>query len=1374
MQSDLSAGPSVARREMSKPSSNTQARGRNRGYSLRRTLFHKSTTDVKDVPESLIELGEIQPTGTISFSPDDAAKKSFDATIDEVQLPYDDNPEHLPVGGLVRRQTRRGRLYEAVGNGQGARSVIQQTYTKARKFILRISDLPPSKDGRHIEVDATRKTPLMDERTGRPHIDNMIRSSRYNAYNFLPRQLFAQFSRVANFYFLCVSILQMIPGLSTTGTYTTILPLLFFVSISMAKEGYDDFRRHRLDKEENNRETMILHAYKATQMDTMNETGSGLGPIHWASTKWKNVHVGDIIKLNRDEAAPADLIVLHNKGENGVAYIETMALDGETNLKSKQASKAVSECCDSVEKLATARPHVVVEDPNLDLYNFEGRVTVAGEVAPLTSLEVIYRGSILRNTPELVGLVIYSGEECKIRMNASKNARIKAPSLQAVVNKIVVCICVFVILLAVLLSVGYEIWDKHTGNQAWYLRGEHVPYATIIVSFIIMFNTMIPLSLYVSMEIIKVFQMLLLNDIDMYDEHSDTPLEARTSTINEELGQISHIFTDKTGTLTDNQMKFRKLSVAGTAWLHDTDLQAKGLTAAFDGHLDSEKGHTCQDRAMQEDFKGLPGKSRRSDLSAYVPPTRAPAGMPNEEGRPNWKSTARPGKAQPEMHTHEMIRYMQRKPNTIFAKKVRFLLLSIALCHSCLPETRSDGSIGFQAASPDELALVQAAQELGYLVVDRRSGILSIQTLLGDSSAVATTERYEILDVIEFSSKRKRMSVVVRFPDERICIISKGADSVLMQLLRLATLAKQKNIEIEARANRRKSMEAHEAIARKSEAFERRPSHLASQSRPSIGRTSISLSRTEPLRDQLDSWLSERERDVDSINADDASMYYEPRPSGQFSRQSIATLEARSSMQQDVDFDLVEEALVIDEPTVIERCFQHINDFATEGLRTLLYGYRFIDTKEYAGWKQIYSNAATSLVDRQARIEAAGELIERDFELAGATAIEDKLQKGVPETIDKLRRANIKMWMLTGDKRETAINIGHSCRLIKDYSSVIVLDQSREQLEKSIFEAVTDIQCGSVAHSVVVVDGQTLSLIESDEQLNKEFFDLAIMTDSVICCRASPSQKAGLVKAIRHKVKHSITLAIGDGANDIAMIQEAHVGIGITGQEGLQAARTSDYSIAQFRFLSKLLLVHGRWNYVRTCKYIAATLWKEMMFYLVQAMYQHFCGYTGTSLYGSSFPPSPHPPSSTLTTPRELVTLHVQHPLHLAPRNLPRHLRARPLPLHPPRRPRTLLQRPILLRLQLPHLPLLDPPRRRRSLHNILHNVRPLRPSPHRNAHRRLHPRRPVLHGRRRRHSHEAATPRNAHHQRRQRCGVRPQHRRLGPLESHNGANLQS
>jgi phospholipid-translocating ATPase len=411
-------------------------------------------------------------------------------------------------------------------------------------------------------------------------------------------------------------------------------------------------------------------------------------------------------------------------------------------------------------------------------------------------------------------------------------------------------------------------------------------------------------------------------------------------------------------------------------------------------------------------------------------------------------------------------------------------------------------------------------------------------------------------------------------PNGRICVLCKGADSVIIKKLRLAGLATQKLVEIHEQSLRRKSMDAQEALRRKSSigsgsliSMPRTSNPLA---RRSMTRSRSSVGRLEPIRDDLDNWLNLREHDFANS----------PRTSSQYRRQMPSR---RVSMQ--AESDMIDDGAASDESLVIERCLQHVNEFATEGLRTLMYGYRYLSEEEYTGWKNIFHDATTSLTNRTELIEKAGDMIEQQLELGGATAIEDKLQDGVPETIDRLRRANIKMWMLTGDKRETAINIGHSCRLIKDYSSVTVLDSEVGDVERNIATAIVDINRGGVAHSVVVIDGQTLAHLQADETLLALFLDLAILTDSVVCCRASPSQKALLVHEVRMRLKKGVTLAIGDGANDIAMIQEAHVGIGITGKEGLQAARTSDYSIAQFRFLTKLLLVHGRWNYIRTCKY---------------------------------------------------------------------------------------------------------------------------------------------------------------------------------------------
>ncbi|KAL0943638.1 p-type ATPase [Colletotrichum truncatum] len=1079
--------------------------------------------------------------------------------------------------------------------------------------LLRQKPLPPSADGRHIPLDTSRRRSdaLIDERTKKPYISNFIRSSRYTIWSFLPKQLLFQFSKMGNFYFLVVGTVQAIPGLSTTGSYTTIAPLAVFVSLSMAKEGYDDYRRYLLARTENlsrawvlgersKKATARMRRHKAADAEMPSE---GPSPEGWTEVEWQDIKVGDIIRLQRDDDVPADMVLLSASGPNSTAYIETMALDGETNLKAKRASPLLAKRCSTVEGINSCEAVIVSEDPNLDLYRYDGRVTVDEETLPLSLDNVIYRGSTVRNTNEAIGIVINSGEECKIRMNAHKHVRTKAPAMQRVLNSIVIWLIFVLLGLSSGLTLGYSLWQDPTESDSWYLHGESISLRKVFIAFILMFNTLIPLSLYISLEIIKIIQFYMMGDVEMYDPVSNTPMVANTTTILEDLGQVNYVFSDKTGTLTENVMRFRKMSVGGTAWLHDMDIerdeQAKQKLINMARKKRKGKG---KDKHRE---KATMNDNTEDHLSHHFPAQGRPSVSSYARGR----STSRAPHSDPELKTEDLLLYLRRKPDTAFSKKAKQFLLCIALCHTCLPETLENGDIEYQAASPDELALVEAARDLGYVVIDRPAQSVILQIPEADGSI--KKEQYDVLDVIEFSSQRKRMSIIIRMPDGRVCVFCKGADNVILPRLKLSGLAMQKADGVQRRASIRRSVEREKAHSQ----------HVGGTPRSSVmlPRTSMSerrslMLRRESLRvstdlhrrssaatDDHEAWPSRRDsHDVLSpINTQE--IWSSPRPSMAMS-------------ESDID-EFIDESIALNEGVVFERCFQHMNDFASDGLRTLLYGYRYIGEEDYKSWKKIYQDATTSLDNRQEKIEAAGELIEDKFELAGATAIEDRLQEGVPDTIEKLRRAEIKVWMLTGDKRETAINIGHSAGLCKPFSEVFILDASMGNLKESILSTLGEVARGMLPHTVVVVDGQTLGTIESDADLSFLFFDLVVRVDSVICCRASPSQKATLVKRIRRQVPHSLTLAIGDGANDIGMIQSSHVGIGISGREGLQAARISDYAIAQFRFLQRLLFVHGRWNYQRTGKYILATFWKEIVFFLPQAYFQRYTGYSGTSLY---------------------------------------------------------------------------------------------------------------------------------------------------------------
>lgn len=1146
-----------------------------------------------------------------------------------------------------------------------AGSTPPKTYSIARmiahiKFALGLTQLRPSRAGRKIPLSAgsfdmrtfSRANPLfadafdakdgilLDERTGRPYISNQIVSLRYNVINFLPKQLYAQFLKLANIYFMTIAIMQLVPNWSTTGTSTTIIPLSFFISVLIAREGIDDLRRHAQDKQENNKQACVLakdhdEAQKqlperrssrnsvisklsdaldtsATELNVdfsgaseedvyPDEAGlfasrSALNRAGIVEKKvlWKDLKVGDIIRLGQDSAVPCDIILLALNNNNNEVFVETMDLDGETNLKTKLPHAELQRACSTASGLSRVQGMITSEDPNQSLYTYEGHVVLNDKKYPLTNDNIVYRGLVVRNTNCVIGIVVFSGEESKIRMNAIRNPRTKAPHLQRSINIIIIfMICVVVGLSVGLFIAQRKIYDR-VKNKYSYIRGKDAGLMPTFMSFIIMYNTLIPLSLYVTMELIKVAQLLFLQyDLDLYHQPTNTPAEAKTATILEELGQVSYVFSDKTGTLTDNLMIFKKFSVGGVSWEHDLETVLETLPPEVRSPISPILPRKSSDMLLHKDSMSRGSlDTRRGTGTAHFS-----GGLPSMAAI-NVAEYTRTISKKGHRLLIELVHYIQTHPHRRYAQKAKFFILSLALCHTCFPK-RVGEDVEYQSSLPDELALVAAARDMGFVVYDKRQNALILKTFPDGMDKPAVEEVYLILDVLEFSLARKRMLCVVQFPNGRKCLLCKGADNVILARLKASYDGAAALEKIAKAARERKQQEADYVINER---------HLTSVDLfdpVATIRRLMTLKRNEIGPEKIEDMLGEKERVLEDMERI-AQTLRKLLHLDQQRRYGVTNTEA------------LDDNLAANDQYVAEKTMEHVDAFSTEGLRTLLYGYRWLLESEYSAFSREYSEAKTALVDRQARMEAVGESLESELDLCGATAIEDKLQEGVPDAISKLHEAGIRMWMLTGDKRETAINIGYLCGLIKNVLTLVILSLEEDDdpgLVAKMEAALLEIRSQNVAHCVVVVDGQTLSGIESDVTMMDMFTELGCVADAVVCCRASPAQKAKLVEVVKHKFPRQVTLAIGDGANDIAMIQSADIGVGITGKEGLQAARSLDYLIAQFRYLVKLLLVHGRYNYVRTTKFVIFTFYKEFMFYLLQAVFQSQTLFTGTLLY---------------------------------------------------------------------------------------------------------------------------------------------------------------
>ena len=857
---------------------------------------------------------------------------------------------------------------------------------------------------------------------------NKEENHKYSILFFVPIVLFNQFRQFGNFFYLIMTISQFFDVLKVGFLFTYISPLAMVVSFSMLKELYDDIKRRITDKRTNSTLVTILKK---------NETNSGAVQNN---KKASELEIGDIIVLTKDCRVPADIIVLKtfNESNDNQSFIRTDQLDGETDWKLRKAPGLTQEL--SEKDIVNLDGFIQYEPPSKLIYNFEGVIKFKNnqdiwKKEPLNLENTMWASTVVASE-KIIGIVIYTGKETRARMNSS-SPKLKIGILDQELNTLNKYLFVIMFFISLLLSL---------------LKGLSWSIFIIFFRFIVLFCAIIPIALKVNLDVSKTWFSLVISR----DERIPETI-ARNSTIPEELGRISYIFSDKTGTLTKNEMIFKKISMETESFGEDSFNDLKEI-------LSDE----CQvsDAPLLDVFNNQNQLNEMSNTE-----TNSILSSSNDI---NTEITSE------SVQTRKIAKKMRRGRNKI----IRDTITAMVLCNNVTPT-----ETGYQASSPDEVALVKFADTLNMRLFHRTDKEIKMK------DSADNIEEFEVLANFPFSSDTKRMGIILKNKKHgHIIYYLKGAENVMMKFVK---------------------------------------------------------------------------------------------------KEYIGYIK------------------------------ENAENLATKGLRTLVLTQKIIPKEDFEVWNREYQDAISSMENRKEKIAQTVSKLENNMDFLCVTGVEDLLQDDVANTIDNLRNAGMKVWMLTGDKVETATCISISAGIKAKNQKIFTITydslsdyDDRDNTEKKLakLKELFEEYNKKIMHEphLFIIDGDSLDL--ALKQCEKEFFTTAMKALSVVCCRCSPTQKRIIVKTIK-KYTNARTAAVGDGGNDVAMIQEADVGIGIVGKEGLQASLAADYSIKEFKTLSGLLLWWGRIAYKNTSMVANFVIHRGLIISFNQFIFSLIFYYNAVALY---------------------------------------------------------------------------------------------------------------------------------------------------------------